>query len=149
MVLDGYDGLIAAQGADLGISPWLTVDQGRISLFADATGDHAWIHVDTERATAGPYGSTIAHGPLTLSLITRMAADVFQVSGLTFALHYGYDRVRFTNPVPVDSRVRVHVRLTKVDGDRSRVKAHYHVDLRIEGDDRLACATDLIYLYTF
>ncbi|HEY2674590.1 MAG TPA: nitroreductase/quinone reductase family protein [Rugosimonospora sp.] len=147
--IDGYDGLVAAIGEDLGASPWLTVEQPRIDSFAETTGDHAWIHVDPQRAAAGPYRATIAHGLLTLSVVTRLGGDVFRVCGLSGALHYGYDRVRFLRPVPVGSRIRVHMSLRAVDGDRRRTKAHYHASVEVDGMDSPACVADLIYFYEF
>jgi acyl dehydratase len=148
-VLANFDALAAACGDDLGCSSWLTVDQATIDNFAATTGDNAWIHVDRSRAAAGPFGRTIAHGPLTLSLVTRLAAEVIRVGGLSLALHYGYDRVRFLAPVPMQSRIRAHVWLRAVDGDAAGAKAHYHVDVEVDGAHRPACSVDLIYFYAF
>jgi acyl dehydratase len=148
-VFASFEALRAACGDDLGCSSWLAVDQSRIDFFAATTGDNAWIHVDVERAAAGPFGRTIAHGPLTLSLVTRLAGEVIHVGGLSLALHYGYDKVRFLAPVPVGSRIRAHVWLRAVDGDAAGTKAHYHVDVEVDGDVRPACSVDLIYFYAF
>ena len=93
-------------GEEVGVSEWITVDQNRIKLFADATGDHQWIHIDAERAAKGPFGTTIAHGFLTLSLLPEMSASAFQVLDTRMGVNYGLDRVRFPAPVPSGSRLR-------------------------------------------
>jgi acyl dehydratase len=105
--------LAEAVGTEIGASDWLTVEQDRIDTFADATGDHQWIHVEPERAAAGPFGSTIAHGFLTLSLIPHLAWQVYKVEGIRMSVNYGLDRVRFITPVKVGSAVRAVV---TVDG---------------------------------
>src|SRR3954454_9292570 len=97
---------------DLGTTEWQTIDQARINEFAEATGDRQWIHVDVERAAAGPYGATIAHGMLTLSLVPVMIGEVVSVTA-TYGLHYGFEKVRFTAPVPVGSRIRGRVRVLR------------------------------------
>lgn len=148
VLFDGYDDLVSSVGRELGVSPWLTVGQSRIDGFAECTGDHAWIHVDPERAASGPFGGTIAHGPLTLSLVTVLAGQVFRVGGLRLALHYGYDRVRFISPVPSGSAVRARVTLTGVEGDPEGARAHYQVVVERD-DEQIACAVDLIYFYVF
>lgn len=145
--LDGHAGLLAAVGSPLGTSDWFPIDQARIDSFADTTGDHAWIHVDPARAAEGPYGRTIAHGLLTLSLVTMLAAQTFRVRGLRGAVHYGYDRVRFIRPVPVASSVRAVVSLTEVSGEPAGTRASYHVV--VETADGTACVADLIYYYEF
>ncbi|MGH6657774.1 MAG: MaoC family dehydratase [Actinocrinis sp.] len=104
-----------AVGTEIGASGWLTIDQSRIDRFADATGDHQWIHVDPQRAKDGPFGTTIAHGFLTLSLIPVLVAEIYRVDGVRMAVNYGLNRVRFVNPVPVDSAVRAILRLVAVD----------------------------------
>jgi acyl dehydratase len=149
--LNGYDGLVAAIGSELGVSPWFTIEQNRIDSFAETTGDHAWIHVDTERAADGPFGSTIAHGLLTLSLVTMLAARVVRVNGLRSALHYGYDQVRFIRPVTVESRIRARVTLSGVDGAGAKVRARYQVEVEIENAQTPGpvCVADLIYFYSF
>src|ERR1700710_1175453 len=109
------DELRDAAGADLGYSDWITIDQDRINKFADATGDHQWIHVDPERAAAGPFGTTIAHGYLTLSLLPAITSQRMQVSGVRMAVNYGVNKVRFPAPVPVDSKIRGHVVIASVE----------------------------------
>jgi len=108
------DEVADAAGQEIGTSEWLTVDQERIGQFADATHDHQWIHVDVERAAQGPFGGTIAHGFLTLSLLPHFAAEVFRLETPGARLNYGLDKVRFPAPVPVDSRLRSHVRFGEV-----------------------------------
>ena len=112
-VFDSPDDLPAAVGTHLGYTDWMEVDQTRIDLFAEATGDHQWIHVDRERAAAGPFGTTIAHGFLSLSLVPMLMEKIMIMpQGLKMAVNYGLDSVRFIQPVKVDSRVRLVVTLT-------------------------------------
>ena len=113
-VFRGVDELAAAVGADLGTSQWHPVTQEQVDRFAEATGDHQWIHVDPVRAAEGPFGTTIAHGYLTLSLVPLLAAEVYAVEGVRLALNYGCNKVRFPTPVPVGSRVRGSVVLDSV-----------------------------------
>jgi acyl dehydratase len=118
-VFQSPEELAKAVGTELGTSHWLTVDQDRIDLFAEATGDRQWIHVDPERAAAGPFGRTIAHGYLTLSLLPVLIQDIYRVEGVRMAVNYGLNRVRFITPVQVGSSVRVVLTLdsvTEVDG---------------------------------
>ena len=105
-VFNGVDELRQAKGQQVGVSDWLTVGQEQIDMFADATQDHQWIHVDTERAKEGPFGTTIAHGFLTLSLIVPMVFGVYRIEGVKMGVNYGLNKVRFTGPVPAGSRVR-------------------------------------------
>jgi acyl dehydratase len=107
--------LAAAVGREVGHSDWLTLDQSRIDLFADATGDHQWIHIDPARAADGPYGSTIAHGFLTLSLVPVLVKDIYRIEGVRMAVNYGLNRVRFITPVKVGSTVRALVAFSSVD----------------------------------
>ena len=127
--------LAARVGAPLGSSDWITIDQQRIDLFAQATGDHQWIHVDPVRAAEGPYGGTIAHGFLTLSLLPEMLASAFHIADVRMGVNYGLNRVRFTAPVPVGSRVRAQFTLLSfepIDGG-----AQLTVQARIEREDAL------------
>jgi acyl dehydratase len=126
-------------GVELGPGPWLTVDQERIDLFARATGDRQWIHVDTERAARGPYGRTIAHGYLTLSLISSLAEELYRFDLGTARLNYGLDKVRFPAPVPVGSRVRLRCTIAEVipRQDALLVPIDFTVDLH--GSARPAC----------
>jgi acyl dehydratase len=149
VVLEGHAGLLAAVGSELGTSDWFPIDQRRIDQFADTTGDHAWIHVDPARAAGGPFGRTIAHGLLTLSLVTMLAAQTFRVQGLRWAVHYGYDRVRFVRPVGVTSSVRARVSLSTAEGPPAGTRAGYHVVVDTTDGDKPACVADLVYFYQF
>jgi acyl dehydratase len=138
--------LDAAVGQHLGHSEWLTIDQPRIDLFADATGDHQWIHVDPRRAAAGPYGSTVAHGYLTLALVPALVADVLDYAGWPAKLNYGSDKVRFPAPVPVNSRVRAGVEMLVVRDVPAGVQVVSRVTVEIEGSDRPALVAETITL---
>ncbi|QMU68983.1 MaoC family dehydratase [Streptacidiphilus sp. P02-A3a] len=113
----------AAVGTELGTSGWHTVDQHRIDLFAEATGDHQWIHVDPERAKEGPFGTTIAHGYLTLSMIPALSKECFGVEGIRMAVNYGSAKVRFPSPVPVGSTIRATAELVSADEVAGGVQA--------------------------
>ncbi|MCU1528115.1 MAG: dehydratase [Frondihabitans sp.] len=139
--------LADAVGTALGPSSWLTIDQARIQAFADATGDQQWIHTDPARAAAGPFGATIAHGYLTLSLLPLMTAELIDVQGITAAINYGADRLRFVQPVLVGSRVRAVGEITGVDQGGSGIRLSYRVTVEIEGADRPALVLDTITLY--
>ena len=131
-------------GQTLGVSPWLTIDQARIDTFALATGDAQWIHVDPQRAAAGPFGSTIAHGFLTLSLIPWMGENAFDVQGQRMGINYGLNKVRFPAPVPVNSRLRGHFVLTAcepIDGGWQLVVA---VHIEREGSDKPVCVAESV-----
>lgn len=129
-VFASLDELRAAVGEQLGWTDWLEIDQKRIDAFAEATGDHQWIHVDPERAAGGPFGSTIAHGFLTLSLIPSLTPRLFRVDGVTMGVNYGVNKVRFPAPVPVGSRLRGTALIAEV------TEAGGGVQLRHPGDDR-------------
>ncbi|MFA9564357.1 MAG: MaoC family dehydratase, partial [Acidimicrobiales bacterium] len=113
--IDGIDGLKAMVGQHLGYSDWLEITQDRVNQFADATGDHQWIHVDPERAKDGPFGGPIAHGYLTLSLGPMLVPQVLSVTGISMGVNYGTEKVRFPSPVPVGSNLRVGLELVSVD----------------------------------
>src|SRR5436190_6917801 len=114
-VFAGLDELREAKGQQLGASDWVSIDQDRVDKFAEATGDHQWIHVDPERAAEGPFGGTVAHGYLTLSMLPMLLAEVVSVSDALMGLNYGTEKIRFTAPVPVGSRVRAHANLVKTE----------------------------------
>ena len=141
-----FDELTAAVGEDLGTSDWLEIDQARVDAFADATGDHQWIHVDRERAANGPFGGTIAHGYLTLSLVPFLGSQVFSLETPGAKLNYGVNKVRFPNPVRVGSRVRTRVSVVAVEdiptGKQMLLK---HV-VEIEGQDKPACVAETVVL---
>ncbi|MCC3763218.1 MaoC family dehydratase [Glycomyces sp. TRM65418] len=126
---------------------WFTVDQARIDAFADATEDHQWIHVDPERAKAGPFGAPIAHGYLTLSLLPRLTAGLFDIGGLAMSVNYGLDRLRFLQPVAAGSRVRAVVTLKSAEPTARGVRAAYSVTVQIEGSDKPALAAETLTLY--
>ncbi|MCE4267563.1 MaoC family dehydratase [Rhodococcus sp. MS16] len=139
---------LAQLGAhDLGTTEWLSIRQGRVTTFADATDDHQWIHVDPERAASGPFGTTIAHGYLTLSLLPRMLDKLLEVTDQVRGTNYGLDRVRFTNPVPVDSEIRLAAELMETRR-REDGGVRYTVSFRVElnGQDRPAMIGQSIYL---
>ncbi len=139
--------LEAAVGQTLGHSEWLTIDQDRINLFADATGDHQWIHVDPEKAKSGAFGTTIAHGYLTLSLVNMFLPQIIDVQGISMGVNYGCDKVRFPSPVKVNSRVRGVGELVSVENVKGGVQAVIRVTVEIEGSDRPACVVDTISRY--
>jgi acyl dehydratase len=146
-VISDIGGFVAAKGQQLGVSEWLTIDQQRIDLFAAATGDDYWIHVDPGQAEGGPYGATIAHGFLTLSLIPVLERQNFTVSG--DAINYGVDRVRFISPVKVGSRVRAVTEVLEVAEIPGSAQVTYLTTVEHEGSERPACAADHIGRYSF
>ncbi len=136
--LDGPDGILAAVGTELGVSDWLVVDQVRIDTFAEATGDHQWIHTDPVRALSGPFGATIAHGYLTLSLIPVLAETTWQVAGVAMGVNYGTNKVRFVTPVKVGSRVRGRFVVDAADPVPGGLQLTVTVTVEIEGVDKPA-----------
>lgn len=143
-IFDSPAALLDATGQDLGCSDWVEVDQNRIDLFADATGDHQWIHVDPERAAQGPYGSTIAHGYLTLSLANLFLPQIMQVQNTSMGVNYGCEKVRFPAAVPVGSRVRGHGQITSAEEVKGGVQVVVRMTIEIEGGERPACVIDTI-----
>ncbi|MFT6578095.1 MAG: acyl dehydratase [Zhongshania sp.] len=139
--------LISAVGTVLGSSEWLEIDQQRINLFADATGDHQWIHVDPARAKDGPFGKCIAHGYLTLSLVNLFLPQIVEVQGISMGVNVGCDRIRFPAPVPVGSRVRGTGELMSIEEIKGGVQSVVRVTVEIEGSDRPACVADTISRY--
>lgn len=145
-VFRNADDLTAAVGTHLGNSEWLTIDQARIDTFAEATGDHQWIHVDPDRAAAGPFGSTIAHGYLTLSLVPCLLGDLVGYPGWSVKVNYGSDRVRFLSPVPVDSRVRAGAEVVAVKPSGAGLQVALQVTVEIEGSDKPALVAQTLTL---
>ena len=141
-VFNGVDELRAAKGTEIGTSEWFVVGQERIDGFADATEDHQWIHVDAEKAKSGPFGTTIAHGFLTLSLLPKLVQGVYRVEGVKMGVNYGMNKVRFTNPVPVGGRVRAKVELTDVTDVSGGVQLALGVTVELEGSDRPALVAE-------
>jgi acyl dehydratase len=139
--------LKAAEGNHLGYSDWLEISQDRIDKFADATGDHQWIHVDPERAKDGPFGACIAHGYLTQSLVNMFLPQIVEVRGISMGVNYGADKLRFPAPVPVGSRIRGGGELLKVEEVKGGVQVTIRVTVEIEGGDRPGCVIDTISRY--
>ncbi|HEX6706986.1 MAG TPA: MaoC family dehydratase [Albitalea sp.] len=131
-------------GQEVGVSEWITLDQQRINLFADATGDHQWIHVDVERAKAGPFGAPVAHGFLTLSLLPEMAASAFGVDDTRMGVNYGLNRVRFPAPVPVDSRLRGHFKLLAFEPLDGGAQLTLEVTMEREGSGKPVCVAESV-----
>lgn len=126
---------------------WLTIDQGRIDAFAGATGDFQWIHVEPERAAAGPFGATIAHGYLTLSLIPMLTEGLLEVGGCSAAINYGLDKVRFVQPVVVGSRLRARTEVMAVDESAQGYRVGLNVTVEIDGSDRPALVAETIVMF--
>ncbi len=146
-LFDDPSQLADAVGAHLGYSDWLEISQDRIDRFADATGDHQWIHVDRERAKQGPFGTTIAHGYLTQSLVNHFLPQIVEVRGISMGINYGADRLRFPAPVPVNSRVRGGAELLEVQEVKGTIQAKVRVTVEIHGSERPACVIDTISRY--
>ena len=145
-VFTTLDEVSAAKGEQLGTSDWLTIDQDRVDRFADATGDHQWIHVDTERAADGPFGGTIAHGYLTLSLVPFLGSQVFSFETPGAKLNYGTNKVRFPHPVRVGKRVRAHVEVGDVADLPSGKQVTLRYTIEIEDEPKPACVAETVVL---
>jgi len=145
--VNGVDEFHKLVGTDLGYSEWMLIDQDRVNLFADATGDHQWIHVDPERAKSGPFKTAIAHGYLTLSLAPVLLSKVITVTGTSFGVNYGCNKLRFPSPVPVGSELRLGVNVAEVEDVEGGVQVAY--DLVIEVRDALkpSCVAQVVYRY--
>jgi len=143
-ILDGPDAVRAAVGSHLGFSDWLLMEQDRVNTFADATGDHQWIHVDPERATAGPFGAPIAHGYLTMSLSNYFLPQIIETKGFSAGINYGVDKVRFPSPVKVGDRIRAGAELVDVTDVNGGLQTLVRITIEIEGSDRPACVIDSI-----
>lgn len=138
-----YSELLACVGQEVAVTDWITITQQQVNLFADATGDHQWIHVDPERAKAGPFGAPIAHGFLTLSLIPRFFESAFEIAGARMGVNYGLNRVRFTSPVPVGSRLRARLTLQSAERvEPDGVQMCWLVTVEREGADKPACVAE-------
>ncbi len=143
-VYEGLEQLEAELGRHVGYSDWMEITQERIDAFAEATGDHQWIHVDPARAAEGPYGRTIAHGYLTLSLLPVLGAEVMEIRGFAMMINYGVDKVRFPAPVPVGSRIRAGIELTSLERKSSGVQLNSLVTVEVEGSDRPAVVAETV-----
>jgi len=139
--------LLTSVGKELGVSEWLQIDQDRINLFADATGDDQWIHVDPERAKDGPFGATIAHGYLTLSLSNYFLPKIVEVKNISMGINYGMNKVRFPAPVKVGSRVRARAVLQEAEEIRGGVQVVIVISMEIEGSDRPGCVIESVTRY--
>ncbi|MEW2506509.1 MaoC family dehydratase [Amycolatopsis sp. CA-161197] len=143
-VFTNVDEFAAAAGEHLGESEWLTVTQERVQQFADATDDHQWIHLDTEKAAAGPFGTTIAHGFLTLSLLPHFGSQVYRVDGLKMGINYGLNKVRFPQPVKVGAKVRGSADLLEVTDVPGGKQAVVRWTVEIDGEAKPACVAEFV-----
>ena len=142
--------LLDAVGQDLGTSEWVSIEQDRIDQFADATDDHQWIHVDAKRAADGPFGATIAHGYLTLSLCSRFLEEILEVQNMKMGVNYGCGKIRFTNAVKVGSRIRGQGQVVEAEQTKDGgVQVVVRVTVEIEGEKRPACVADTISRFYF
>ncbi|EFF89437.1 enoyl-CoA hydratase [Streptomyces sp. e14] len=142
----GVAGLKALAGADLGRTGWLEITQDRVNTFADATGDHQWIHTDPERAKDGPFGGPIAHGYLTLSLIIPLFTELLGITGISMSVNYGLEKVRFPSPVPVGTKIRLHGAVDSVEevkGDGVQMALAFTVE--VDGSEKPACVARAVY----
>lgn len=139
--------LIGQEGTKLGPTDWLSIEQDRVDGFAKVTGDHQWIHVDVERAQAGPFGGTVAHGYLTMSLVNCFLPDLIEVRGFTHAVNVGADRLRFLAPVKVGSRIRGTGEIVGVEEIKGAIQSVVRVTVEIEGSEKPACVVDTISRY--
>ncbi|MFF6959793.1 MaoC/PaaZ C-terminal domain-containing protein [Streptomyces sp. NPDC008317] len=146
-IFDGLTDLADSEGEDLGAGDWIAVDQKRIDAFADVTGDHQWIHVDPDRAASGPFGRTVAHGYLTLSLLAELTTRLYRVDNVSFAVNYGLDRVRFVTPVLEGSRIRATARLAEAARLDTAVQVRLESTIEIEGSRRPAAVVTSLARY--
>jgi acyl dehydratase len=142
LTLTGLDELKAHAGQDVGVSDWHEVTQEEINEFADVTGDHNWIHIDVERAKKTPFGGTIAHGYYTLSLAPKFSYSLMSVEGFAFGVNYGVNRVRFPAPLPVGSKVRMHMKLASVEEVSNGVQITTELSFEREGGDKPVCVAE-------
>jgi acyl dehydratase len=141
--------LSAGVGEELGPTDWVTISQKQVDMFADATGDHQWIHVDRSRAAAGPFGGTIAHGYLTLSLGPHLNNQVFKLEGFAFALNYGLNKVRFPAPVPIPSKVRASPKVKEVTDIPGGAQCVFEVSFERDGTEKPVCVAEtVVRVYT-
>jgi acyl dehydratase len=150
-VIQGIEELKQLIGQELGVSDWLTVDQARINAFADVTDDHQWIHIDIDRARReSPWGTTIAHGFLTLSLLPALSHPIYRVEGVKARINYGLDKVRFPAPVPAGSRIRARIVLSGLEPQgEERYRGSFLTTIELEGSERPACVAESLALLMF
>lgn len=146
-VFDSLGEFAAAQGSQLGPTEWLEITQDRVNLFAEATDDHQWIHVDPERAAGGPFGGTIAHGLLTLSLLPHFSHQLYRVDNVALAVNYGYNKVRFISPVKVGAKIRARGEITSVTQREGAVQATTTITVEIDGSEKPAALAESIVRY--
>lgn len=150
VVIEGKDALVAKVGEEVGVSEWVEITQEQVNTFADATGDHQWIHVDPEKAKSGPFGGTIAHGYLTLSLAPMLGHKTVSVAEVKMGINYGSNKVRFIQPVPVGSRVRMRMKVLSVEPvEPNALQVTFANTFEIEGQDKPACVAEIISRYYF
>jgi acyl dehydratase len=147
IIVDGFDGLKARIGQHLGYSDWLEATQDRINMFADATSDHQWIHVDVERAKSGPFGGPIAHGYLTLSLVIPLWTEVLEVRGITMGVNYGLNRVRFPAPLPAGAKIRLGATLAALTEVPGGVEALVDAVIESDAGAKPVCVAQVVYRY--
>ena len=145
--VDGIEGLKSVEGQHLGYSDWIEISQEMVNTFADATGDHQWIHVDVERAKAGPFGAPIAHGYLTLSLTPRLLPQILTATGFAMGVNYGTEKVRFPSPVPVGSRLRMGAELSEVNEIQGGAQCTIGVTFEVEGSSKPSCVAAVVFRY--
>jgi acyl dehydratase len=145
ITVNGLDELKALAGRHLGYSSWLEITQERVDTFADATGDHQWIHVDVERAAAGPFGGPIAHGYLTLSLVIPLFSEILKIEGISMGINYGLEKVRFPHPVRVGSKIRLGAQVVSVEDVTGGTQTLLDFTVEIDGVDKPACVARPVY----
>jgi acyl dehydratase len=146
-VIDGIEGLKAKVGEHLGYSEYVQITQEQVNQFAEATGDHQWIHVDVERATAGPFGAPIAHGYLTLSLGPALLPQIVAVQGISMGVNYGANKVRFPSPVPVGAKLRLGAKLLAVEDVAGGAQGTMELTFEIEGAPKPSCVAEVLFRY--
>lgn len=144
-IVNGLDELRSKVGEHLGYSEWHTISQEQVNQFADATGDHQWIHIDVERAKAGPFGGPIAHGYLTLSLTPALMVEALQLKGVSMGVNYGANKVRFMSPVPVGAKLRLGAKLLSVDDVAGGVQYALELTYEVEGATKPSCVAECIF----
>ena len=145
--VEGIEGLKSIEGQHLGHSDWIEISQEMVNTFAEATGDHQWIHVDVERAKAGPFGAPIAHGYLTLSLTPRLLPQILTASGFAMGVNYGTEKVRFPSPVPVGSQLRMGAELTEVTEIQGGAQCTITVTYEVQGASKPSCVAAVVFRY--
>ena len=146
-IIEGIDGLKAKVGEHLGYSDWVEITQDQVNRFADATGDHQWIHVDVERAKAGPFGGPIAHGYLTLALGPGLLPTVIDVRGISMGVNYGANKIRFPAPVPVGAKVRLGAKLLAVEDVSGGAQGTMELTFEVDGAAKPSCVAEVLYRY--